>query len=249
MKLRSAAFVAMLTLVSSGAWGQSASGSGRAKDPLSGAYDTLKAQLEAARQAAAPAWEITSPARVSIFSGDDPQAVLGPRPYPELSGADLRNTSRALDDAKKMAKRGSRCDGALASFFVPSFADLLDRYVLEGPKAMIFDGRASTLIPPGWKRSVSQTFRASNNKAGAFVLAGGGMRVVTYLGPYFFAPTSMPWSAPQQRMIMLAHEAVHQFGNLGDDEFGGSLQLTRLIIDLCYPEGRGRLGGIEGLSH
>lgn len=212
---------------------------------LPAAYEGLQQRLELQRRQAAEnvSWELpVPPVRFSTL-GDEQE--LGRRPYPGFSRGDLREVRKAIEDGKAAARRGSACDLALAGHGVPSLLDLVSQYVPEGAGAQIFDGRSSTLKPAGWKRDVAATFRAADNNAGAFVLWGGGLPApVTFLGPYFFSPTSIAWIS-QQRMIMVLHESVHQFAQRTDAEFGGSKQLSHLIVEKCYPAGRGRLGGID----
>jgi hypothetical protein len=57
---------------------------------------------------------------------------------------------------------------------------------------------------------------------------------ITFLGDYFFNPTSIN-SMSQQRALILLHEAVHQFGGKGDPDFGGSKNLSNIIAEKCFP--------------
>lgn len=213
-------------------------------DSLPAAFESARQELESRRLAAFEAsWELEVPEpRFDALSLGplDP----GPQPYPLFGGGDLKLVQKALADAQAAARRLPACDRALEAHGAPSLLALLDRYVLAGPTAQLFDGRRSTLKPAGWRKTVAQRFADRGNEAGAFVLWGGGLPTVTFLGPYFFNPTSMD-RVSAQRMIIVAHEAVHQFAGLGDAHFGGSKKLTRLIVDKCYPGGRGRLGGVD----
>jgi hypothetical protein len=214
---------------------------------LSAAFSALAAQLEVQRREALSSadWELKAPAPRTDFGilGGAPQE--GGNPYPGFNAYDTRLVRKAIDDGRAAARRRPECDHALVSYGVPSLLALLDRYIVTGPGAQIFDGRSSTLKPEGWKKNVSETFRSSDNTAGAFVLWGGGLNApVTFLGPYFFSPTSIDWM-DAQRMIIVMHESVHQFPQLLDSDFGGSKKLSHLIVEKCYPQGRGRLGGID----
>lgn len=217
----------------------------RAQELSPATFAGLASRLELQRREAAEnvSWELPVPPPRFTIMGNDQD--LGARPYPGFSKGDLRDVRKAIEDGKSAARRGSACDLALTAHGVPSLLDLVSQYVPEGAGAQIFDGRSSTLRPSGWTRDVSATFRAADNNAGAFVLWGGGLAApVTFLGPYFFSPTSISW-IPQQRMIMVLHEAVHQFAQRTDAEFGGSKKLSHVIVEKCYPAGRGRLGGID----
>jgi hypothetical protein len=39
----------------------------------------------------------------------------------------------------------------------------------------------------------------------------------------------------QQRALILIHEAVHQFANKKDSDFGNSSKLTKRIAEKCFP--------------
>lgn len=47
----------------------------------------------------------------------------------------------------------------------------------------------------------------------------------------------------QAQALMIMHEAVHLAG-FGDTVFGGSKQLTNILIDNCYPIIKDKLGGL-----
>lgn len=67
-----------------------------------------------------------------------------------------------------------------------------------------------------------------------------------FLGQAFFNPSSVGVSAgydQQARALLMIHEAVHLLG-FGDAHFGGSKNLTNLIIDKCFPVIKSKLGGL-----
>jgi hypothetical protein len=150
-------------------------------------------------------------------------SVLGPNPFPAISGGDLATFSKALRDAEKVAC-DKNCDGALQAYGIKSLAALVNQMVAN---INVFDGRNSTY--PAGKQSVSQFL--AQGAAGAMVL----MPVpITFLGDYFFNPTSIEFMS-QQRALMLLHESVHQFGGKGDPDFGGSKKLSQKIAEKCFP--------------
>ena len=60
---------------------------------------------------------------------------------------------------------------------------------------------------------------------------------LTFLGNYFWNPTSID-SIPQQRALILLHESVHEFGHKPDTDFGkmgGSRKLSEKIAEKCFP--------------
>jgi len=57
---------------------------------------------------------------------------------------------------------------------------------------------------------------------------------LTFLGDYFWNPTSIDSSA-QQRALILLHESVHEFGHEEDKTFGGSQKLSERIAGKCFP--------------
>lgn len=218
-----------------------------AAQTLPEAEDALQQELERERRKVLEdvSWEAEGDLDFTPLSGKPSPAVPGADPFPLFGGRDLKLVRSSLDGAAKAAAPASSCDGALASYGVPSLNAVITAYVLEGELATMFDGRKSTMRPYSWKRTIAAYFRDDETRAGAIVLWGPSLagRTSTFLGPYFFDPTHRMY-IDDQRMVMVAHEAVHQFGGKGDAHFGGSKELSRLIIQKCFPYRRGRLGGI-----
>ena len=97
-----------------------------------------------------------------------------------------------------------------------------------------------------WVETLQYFFEQTKGQNAARVARGFWTQKgnTTFLTYEFFAAGGNMWPA-QRRAIILLHESVHQFGNLFDDYFGGSQELTRLIVGACYPVLAGQLGGID----
>jgi hypothetical protein len=166
-------------------------------------------------------------------------------PFPAFNKKELKIVQNSIDLAADMTKKKD-CDEALKDNGIPSLAALVNGLAANGN---IFDGRTSSLTGPiaddGSKESVAEYFDEKKESVGAAVFDNSvtGRGPVTFLGDYFFNPTSTDWTA-QQRAIMLIHEAVHAIGGKGDSVFGGSKKLSEKIINKCYPVLKGRLGGV-----
>jgi hypothetical protein len=140
-----------------------------------------------------------------------------------MTGNDLDVFNRALELAKTTVC-DSHCDGALQDFGIKSLAALVNQM---GANVNVFDGRKSTY--PMGKQTVSQFLAQGTAGAVAFTDVQ-----LTFLGNYFWNPTSID-SMPQQRALMLLHESVHEFGGKTDDSFGGSAKLSEIIAEKCFP--------------
>ena len=161
---------------------------------------------------------------VDPWGFDQKPSGLGPNPFPPLAGRDSKTFNAALKFAQSTACGNHNCDGALQSYGIQSLCALVSQMAAN---INVFDGRGSTY--PAGKQNVSQFLVTQN--AGAMVV----MPVpITFLGDYFFNPTSIN-SLTQQRTLILLHEAVHQFGGKGDSDFGGSRNLSDLIAEKCFP--------------
>jgi hypothetical protein len=175
--------------------------------------------------------------------GGEPQD----NPFPTFSYEDFLLVEKAIELAEQLAER-KECDKALGTD-VPSLAALVKQYFAGGPNGTLFDARTSTLViqDQGANKTVAQYARENKEKVGAFtanVTGPSSSPKVTFLSYYFFSPPNTEFLA-QQRAIVLLHEAVHQFGNKGDADFGGSKELTKKIIAGCFPVLAGKLGDID----
>ena len=140
--------------------------------------------------------------------------------------------------------RSTGCDAALNDYGIPSLLEIL-KGVKPGENT--FDGRGST-APDSKYGTVGKMFENPNNTAGAAVHMYVGYPQLNkmFLGPAYFDPGSFGvtgfYSAAQAFIII--HESVHLIGNKYDHDFGGSKNLTRLLVNNCYPALRGKLGGL-----
>jgi RHS repeat-associated protein len=151
------------------------------------------------------------------------QGILGNNPFPKIAGNDLAVFNNALSDAKEAACN-SKCDGALQSYGIKSLLALVSQMT---PNVNVYDGRKSTY--PYGKQTVAQFLAQGTAAAVAFTDVK-----LTYLGEYFWNPSSIDNMAYQRALILL-HEAVHEFGFKDDKTFGGSMQLTEKIAEKCFP--------------
>ena len=142
-----------------------------------------------------------------------------------MTGNDLNVFNAALDLAKKTAC-DPNCDGALQDFGIKSLAALVKQMAAN---INVFDGRKSTYPINGGNQTVSQFLAKGTAGAVAFTNVP-----LTFLGDYFWNPTSIK-SMPQQRALILLHEAVHEFGNKPDQWFHGSQSLSNAIAEKCFP--------------
>ncbi len=151
------------------------------------------------------------------------QGILGPNPFPPLSGRDLSLLKGTLELAKKAACN-KVCDGALQADGIKSLAALVKQMAAN---VNVFDGRTST-------------YPVANGTVAGFLAQGSAGAMVpfpvqlTFLGDYFFNPTKMDFPS-QQRALILLHESVHQFGGKQDANFGGSRKLTDRLAEKCFP--------------
>ena len=82
---------------------------------------------------------------------------------------------------------------------------------------------------PPVKQTVSQFLKQGTAGAVAFTDVE-----LTFLGNYFWNPTSID-SMPQQRALILLHESVHEFEHTDDKTLGGSQKLSERIAEKCFP--------------
>jgi hypothetical protein len=161
--------------------------------------------------------------------------------YPGFKENDLKIVNSSLRLAKELTAN-TKCDQALQDYGISSLAALVNGLGVSGSGANVFDGRNSRFYLPNNKESVQQYFKDNKEKVGAAVFSVGRV-TATFLGSYFFNPSSMQ-NVAQQRAIILIHEAVHQVGGKGDSVFGGSKELSEKIIQGCFPVLKGKLGGV-----
>jgi hypothetical protein len=115
--------------------------------------------------------------------------------------------------------------------------------MMESPllQSNVFDGRVSTYTQVTAKgKTVADFFKQNPTTVGAevFVFGSGGSNNVMFLGPAFFDPTLAGVSGPNSQLaqaFIVLHEAVHLVGDRRDLDFGGSKQLTKLLVDNCFP--------------
>ena len=161
--------------------------------------------------------------------------------FPFLTGSNLKGAKDALKIAKKALER-KECDEALKAAgnngAIPSLSALVNQLSINGN---VFDGRSSTLSLPPTKddpnRTIASHFKANRSSIGAEVFGSGvtgRSGKTTFLNNYFFNPEGSHFY-DQQRALILIHEAVHQFGNKGDEVYGGSGKLTQKIAEKCFP--------------
>jgi hypothetical protein len=172
--------------------------------------------------------------------------ILGDRPFPLLIGKDLEITEKAIQMAKETVQ-DCGCDRALEEHGIPSLRAILQIV----PNVNIFKGKDSTIGLPyfnskGKRMTLGDKFSEKKARIGAQVVDDRftGRGKIIFLNNYFFNPTSVLTSS-QQRAIILIHEAVHQFGNRSDQDFGGSGYLTEILIKRCMPTLNSQLGDIE----
>ena len=154
------------------------------------------------------------------------QGVLGANPTPKMTGNDLDVFNNALELAKKTVCNPN-CDGALQDFGIKSITPLVNQMAAN---LNVYDGRKSTY--PVGKQTVSQFLAQGTAGAVAFTDVQ-----LTFLGNYFWNPTSID-NMPQQRALILLHESVHEFGHKTDQDFGmtdGSRKLSEKIAEKCFP--------------
>jgi RHS repeat-associated protein len=159
--------------------------------------------------------------------------------FPALSTADQRTFDTAVKRAQDIVKDGGeKCDTALAKFGIPSVAKMMESPLLQ---SNVYDGRVSTYTQVTAKgKTVADFFKQNSTAVGAevFVFGNGGSNNVMFLGPAFFDPTLAGVSGPNSQLaqaFIVLHEAVHLVGDKRDMDFGGSKQLTKLLVDNCFP--------------
>lgn len=165
------------------------------------------------------------------------QGLLGNNPTPKMTGNDLDVFNQALDEAKKAASCDPNCDGAVQDHGIKSLAALVNQMTAN---LNVYDGRKSTY--PFGKQTVSQYLSQGTAAAVAFTDVE-----LTFLGNYFWNPTSID-NMPQQRALILLHESVHEFGHKSDTDFGltdGSRKLSEKIAEKCFPA----LKALKGLGN
>jgi len=135
---------------------------------------------------------------------------------------------------------------------ISSIAALLECAKTAGDRANVFDGTLSSRVDESAKSnaSISDFFKNPECSAGAIVqpLGTKDKPGKIYVGPAFFDPEGkagvLHGYDRDGRALMIMHECVHAFGNLTDDEFGGSSHLTEFLIDKCYPAKKGDMGNL-----
>jgi RHS repeat-associated protein len=153
------------------------------------------------------------------------QGVLGENPTPKMTGNDLKVFNNALKYAKERACKNEKCDGALQDYGIKSLAALVNQMTAN---VNVFNGKGST-YPYGPNQTVGQFLAKGTAGAVAFTDVE-----LTFLGGYFWNPSSTGFMTQQQALILL-HEAVHEFGHEGDPRFGGSRKLSEAIAAKCFP--------------
>jgi RHS repeat-associated protein len=182
------------------------------------------------------------------------QPPPGPYSAPTWMGFDKQDgkTARnARNLAQSWVDNSSKCDHALQSYGVKSLSDALGKINFSGDDQNVWNGTNSTLVvpfstPKGTVTETVQKYFAANKTSVGAVVINTIWGYEMFLGSAFFDPqlagVKSGYNSQAQALIML-HEAVHLLG-FGDATFGGSKQLTGLLIDNCYPVLKPYLGGL-----
>jgi hypothetical protein len=140
------------------------------------------------------------------------------------------------------------CDKALsATYGIKSLHDLVEKYEIDDNT---FDGRTSTAPTRdqhGNLTTVGQVLALGQDAAPSSVGGGSHANGVVFLGSKFFDPDSFGVThgfEGQAQELILLHEAVHAFGGHGDEAFGGSANLNKLLVEKCDPIAEHKLGGL-----
>ncbi len=180
--------------------------------------------------------------------------------FPQLSQQQTSTVSAAKMRMVQMAERAD-CDSALSDYGVASLTNVLKQLTFD----RIYDGGSSSF--PTSSRIPMSDFLSQRSSPGAIVIRPDGDASsrgnVLFLGPKFFSPdlVGVPLTGTTVvQAIVLMHEAIHLVSNVGDMAFAtrdrhgngvqsqGSLALTRLLVQKCYPIGisLGLFGGFYG---
>jgi hypothetical protein len=162
------------------------------------------------------------------------------------------NTARKAQDMANSWVKVEKCDHALQKYGLSSVGDALNKIHFSGDNQNVWNGRNSMYVTnfrgPNDKiltLPVSTYFANNKSSVGAIVTTtqwGPQM----FLGYAFFDPSIAgvkPGWDPYARALMMMHESIHLAG-FGDAVFGGSKQLTNILIDNCYPAVKQYLGGL-----
>jgi hypothetical protein len=149
-----------------------------------------------------------------------------------LTGDDLKTVDNAIKNATEITDPNKRknCDQALSQTYgIQSLNALVKQYQTTGSAANIFDGRSAQNPPgnsdkvPAWVDSAPLNATTLDPKT-----------ATTFVNKRFFNAAGGA-SFEIERAIVIIHEAVHQFGGLRDSRFGTSQNLTKLLIEKCFP--------------
>ena len=167
--------------------------------------------------------------------------------YPPFNKEDLETVQKGLEVAKKRVNDKIQSDTALQSYGIPSVMGLLNGVSLDGANPNTFDGRVSVCHARDRKKqliTVRQYF--VDYLVGATVIVGGGPHFanVMFIGDYYFKPIAAG-NIEMQRAFILMHESVHLVGNKEDEVFGGSPQLSELLLQTFFYGEQINFGGIE----
>jgi hypothetical protein len=162
------------------------------------------------------------------------------------------STARKAQDMANSWVKSVKCDHALQKYGLSSVGDALNKIHFNGDHQNVWNGRNSMYVtnfsgPNGTTLTlpVSTYFANNKNSVGAIVTTtqwGPQM----FLGYAFFDPSIAGVKTgyyAQARALIMMHEAVHLAG-FDDAVFGGSKQLTNILIDNCYPVIKQNLGGL-----
>jgi hypothetical protein len=174
--------------------------------------------------------------------------------YPVFSANDLKDVIIGLNLAKQKVKESSKKDDVLLTKYgIPSVMTLLDGVIIQGDSANTFDGRKSFLLD--WEiakkesnnltRTLKQYFIDKKESVGAIVKFDSGPtgKNVMFIGDYFFSPFKSE-NIQLQRAFIIMHESVHLVGNKTDNDFGGSRNLSKLLVETFMPILKNKLGGV-----
>ena len=174
---------------------------------------------------------VPAPAELKIEAGDLPRLSHTP-------SFDWDTVRKAVEKAIKITdpKKHSKCDQALNTLSngkITSLNALVSQYLNGTSLQHISDGRSTDA--PG--------YGTDNPTVPAFVLGVGTSGANTYINSLFLnVPNDK--NPAMLRAIAMIHEAVHQFGGMHDSDFDGSPNLTRAILDGCFPIGTSLFRGI-----
>lgn len=176
--------------------------------------------------------------------------------FPAFKPDDLKDVLAGLNLAKKKVNESIKKDNVLqAKYGIPSVLALLEGVIVQGDDANTFDGRkAYKLIwdyaksgkeSDNLTRTIKQYFIDNKESVGAIVIDAQRPKTnkAMFIGDYYFHPVKTNY-LEFQRAFIIMHESVHLIGNKGDAVFGGSKNLSLLLVESFMPVLKNNLGGV-----